>query len=80
MTIATVSSKGQITLPSEARKALGIRPHDRVVIEVRDNVILIKTPPDFFELEGFLGQALSPEEEGERMRRGIAEHVMEPRE
>jgi AbrB family looped-hinge helix DNA binding protein len=36
MSIATISSKGQITLPAQARKALGIRAHDRIRIRVAD--------------------------------------------
>lgn len=33
---ATVTSKGQITLPSAVRKTLEIRPGDRIVFEVQD--------------------------------------------
>lgn len=63
MSIATVSSKGQITLPVRARRALGIQPHDRVEIEVRGEAILVRSVPDFFALEGFLGPAKSMEDE-----------------
>ena len=35
-TAATVTAKGQVTIPAEMRRALGIRPHDRVRLEVED--------------------------------------------
>jgi AbrB family looped-hinge helix DNA binding protein len=68
VTVATVSAKGQITLPVEARRALGIKPHDRVVIEILPDGIRVAPAPDFFELRGFLGKALPPEQERRRMR------------
>ncbi len=57
MTIAAVSTKGQITLPLGLRKKLGIEPHDRVVIESVDDAIVIRPVRDFMELQGFLGPA-----------------------
>ena len=66
MAVARVSSKGQITLPAEARRAVGINPHDRVLIEVKNQEIVVKPVEDFFELEGFLGKALPRREERKR--------------
>jgi len=63
MAFTTVSSKGQITLPVQLRRKLGIRPGDRLQIEAVDDAILIRRAPDFFELEGFLGKALPRSEE-----------------
>jgi AbrB family looped-hinge helix DNA binding protein len=37
-----VSSKHQIAVPSEARRALGIRAGDRLTVEVRDGLLLLK--------------------------------------
>lgn len=37
-----VSSKHQIAVPSAARKALGIKAGDRLSVEVRGNVIVLK--------------------------------------
>jgi AbrB family looped-hinge helix DNA binding protein len=58
MTVAKVSSKGQITLPVDSRRAIGIKPGDRVLIEVKNEAIVIKPLGDFFDLKGFLGKAL----------------------
>ena len=37
MPTATVTSKGQITIPREVRQALGLRPGDRVAFRLRDD-------------------------------------------
>src|SRR5439155_26628326 len=42
VTVVRVSTRGQITLPAEARRAVGISPHDQVLIEVRDQEIVVK--------------------------------------
>ena len=43
-----VSSRNQIALPSEARKKLGIRPGDRLLVEVQDGMlVLIPQPEDY---------------------------------
>jgi AbrB family looped-hinge helix DNA binding protein len=36
-----VSSKNQISLPSEARKRLGIQPGDRLTVEIRDDALVL---------------------------------------
>ena len=49
---ATVTSKGQITLPKPVREALGLRTGDRVLFRVhRDRAVLAKVP-EFLELAG----------------------------
>ncbi|NQT53333.1 AbrB/MazE/SpoVT family DNA-binding domain-containing protein [bacterium] len=76
MSYATVSSKGQITLPAKMRRALGIKEHDRVCIEAEEDSIVIHRAPDFFELKGFLGPARSAEEEREAMMEAVSRHVL----
>jgi AbrB family looped-hinge helix DNA binding protein len=63
MSFATISSKGQITLPARSRKALGLKPHDRVSVDVKNDAIVIRPVGDFFELEGFLGKRFSDKQE-----------------
>jgi len=67
MPFSTISSKGQLTLPAEARRALGIRAGDRVLVRVQDGVIVIAPVLEFLGLKGTLGPARSPEEEREAM-------------
>ena len=57
MTYATVSSKGQITLPAGARRALGIRPRDRVIIQVDRQRIVLRAAPGILSLAGMAGRA-----------------------
>ncbi len=40
-----VSSKHQISLPSEARRRLGIEPGDRLTVEVLDDSLVLRHRP-----------------------------------
>lgn len=77
MPMATVSSKGQITIPVLARHTLGISAGSRVLLELTKDALVVRPVPDFFELEGFLGEGLPPEEERRLMAEGVARHVLE---
>ena len=59
MTFATLSSKGQLTVPAHARLALGLHPGSRVLIETLADRIVIRTPGDLLSLGGILGKAKS---------------------
>lgn len=56
MATARISSKGQITLPSAARRKLGIKPNSRVEIEVRENEIAVRRVKSISELGGCLSE------------------------
>ncbi|MFT4288801.1 AbrB/MazE/SpoVT family DNA-binding domain-containing protein [Nocardioides sp.] len=43
---ATITSKGQITLPVAARRALGLRDGQKVEVRVQGNSLVIDAPPD----------------------------------
>ena len=75
MPIATVSLKGQITLPAQLRRLAGIEPHDRVVIEAHGTGIVVTRAPDFFELKGYLGPARSKAQEKRGRLRASADHA-----
>jgi antitoxin PrlF len=40
--LGSVSSKGQITLPVEVRKRLGIKPGDKVALSIEDETLVVK--------------------------------------
>ncbi|HEY8870569.1 MAG TPA: AbrB/MazE/SpoVT family DNA-binding domain-containing protein [Candidatus Limnocylindrales bacterium] len=42
---AKVSSRNQISLPSEARKRLGIEPGDRLTVQIRDDALVLRKRP-----------------------------------
>jgi AbrB family looped-hinge helix DNA binding protein len=79
MIVATVSSKGKITLPAAVRREAGINLHDRVYIESRNGEIIIRPVPDLMTFKGFAGKTLSRETEREAMERAIADHVLKHR-
>jgi AbrB family looped-hinge helix DNA binding protein len=73
MTYATVSSKGQITLPAGARRALGLRPHDRVTIEVDRQRIVLRAAPGILNLAGTAGRAATRRDERSAAMAHVAE-------
>lgn len=54
MVTARISSKGQITLPSRARRAVGIETESRVEVDVRDGEIIIRPIKSVSEVGGML--------------------------
>lgn len=52
MSIATISSKGQITLPSQHRRKLGIGPGSKVEVSVRGDELVLRPVQSLTELHG----------------------------
>lgn len=75
MTTATVSSKSQITLPAAACRQVGIKPHDRVLVEVREGVIVIRSAPDLMDFKGALGKARPRDVEIREAARAVADRL-----
>ena len=42
MPVAVLTSKGQMTIPKEVRKALNLKPSERVIIVVEGNHAVVK--------------------------------------
>ena len=40
--IRTVTSKGQVTIPSEVRDALGVKPNSQVVVSLQEGKVVIE--------------------------------------
>lgn len=49
---ATMTSKGQLTVPKEVREALGLEAGDRVYFTVRELGAILTKSPDFQDLAG----------------------------
>jgi antitoxin PrlF len=49
---ATVTSKGQVTIPKQVRDALGIEDGDQVVFRVEGGRAVLARTPDLLELAG----------------------------
>ena len=78
MATATLTSKGQITIPIEIRKVLGLKTGDRIEIYEEENGRFVFAPRtgSIMEMEGCLaksGPALALEE----MDQAVLDHVAE---
>ncbi len=61
MAEATLSSKNQVVIPREARKALGLKPGDKLLFTVMgDRLIVIEKPKSFAAALRGLGRGLYP--------------------
>lgn len=49
---ATVTSKGQVTLPKPVRDALELKAGDRILFRVHQDRAVLAKVPDFLELAG----------------------------
>jgi AbrB family looped-hinge helix DNA binding protein len=52
--ISTVTTKGQVLIPANIRKLLGIKPADRVVFDHSDESITIKKAPTIASMYGYI--------------------------
>lgn len=60
MTTATISEKGQLTVPIDIRRELGLKPHSRVEFEVRDGEVVLRRVRTVAELAGILKDRVKP--------------------
>ena len=80
MITAQISDKGQITIPADVRRKLGLKARARVEIEIRDNTAIIKPITSILDLSGILhdrlkGKTLDWETERIEMERIVGEQV-----
>jgi AbrB family looped-hinge helix DNA binding protein len=52
MSITTVTRKGQVTIPKQVRKALGLKEKDRVAINIEGEKAVIRKVPSLLEMQG----------------------------
>ena len=78
MSVATVTSKGQVTLPLSVRKSLGIEPGDQVdFVEVPGGCMLRPRSKSLMSLYGCFGMWDGPPVTIEQMNADIAEAAAE---
>jgi AbrB family looped-hinge helix DNA binding protein len=59
MAEVTLSSKNQIVIPREARKALGLKPGDKQLVVLQgDNIIVVQKPKSYLKAIAGLGRGL----------------------
>jgi AbrB family looped-hinge helix DNA binding protein len=74
--ITTVTERGQVTIPAEVRRRLGIKPHDKVVFAIDDSQV--RLIPVSFTLESAFGSVKplnTPEDFAELSRLAKEEHA-----
>jgi AbrB family looped-hinge helix DNA binding protein len=58
--LATVTSKGQITLPVEVQRRLGLGPHDKVAFAIDTETNEVQLRPATFTLKAVFGSVTPP--------------------
>lgn len=53
--VAKISSKGQVTLPREVRKKLGLKQGDGIVFNIEDAGVTLTTPQEDNPFDAFIG-------------------------
>ncbi len=62
MAEATLSSKNQIVIPLEARRALGLKPGDKLLVVLKgDQIIILQKPRSYAAALAGLGRGLYPD-------------------
>ena len=81
MAIATVTSKGQITIPARVRHALGLETGDRVefVEQEKGQFAIVAATRSIRELKGFLQRKRNKPVSIEEMNAAIARRASESR-
>ena len=73
--VSTVTQKGQVTIPSHVRKALNIKPRDRVAFELFDGEVRLR-PIQSSLLSGYRSvEPLSRPEDFRKIRQEIEEEI-----
>lgn len=82
MALATMTSKGQVTIPKEIREKLHIKPKDRITFSVEgDHAILHAIHGDILGLKGIFKHAVKGPIDFKKLReeaeRGMAEEALQ---
>ncbi|MSQ40827.1 MAG: AbrB/MazE/SpoVT family DNA-binding domain-containing protein [Dehalococcoidia bacterium] len=73
----TVTSKGQVTIPGELRRALGIKPKDRIAFELVEGEIRLRPAKSVVEATYGVVKPISRPEDFQELRRDFKEGVAE---
>jgi AbrB family looped-hinge helix DNA binding protein len=76
MTIANVSERGQISIPSAIRKKLGINLKSKVSVEVGDHEITIRPIKSISDVEGIFRKHAKGKKASWDKAREVAEQVV----
>lgn len=75
METVIIGERGQVTIPKKLREKLGIKPKSPVVIELKENGILIK-PAVTVPLREFSDEFIRQLEKADMMKKGEKEEIL----
>jgi len=80
MTLAAISDKGQITLPVQMRRKLGIKSRSKVEVEIREGEIVIRPAKTIRDVAGIFAEYAKDKTADwhtirEQMEQAVAEEV-----
>lgn len=76
---AKITSKGQLTIPKEVRRALGIRRGDSLLFELGDGEVRVRVAREPVSFAKYVGIWREGEAEGGMSVREVNDHVRELR-
>ena len=76
---AKITSKGQLTIPKEVRRALGVRKGDSLLFEVDDDEVRVRVAREPVSFAQYMGIWREEEAEGGMSIQEVNEHVRELR-
>lgn len=71
---STITQKGQVTIPADIRRELGLLPRQKVVIIKDADGAKVKSIPDFFSLFGSVKPMRRPED-FKKMRKAFIKYI-----
>lgn len=75
METVIIGERGQVTIPKKLREKVGIKPKSPVVIEIKENGILIK-PAATVPLREFSDEFVKQLEKADMMKKGEKEEIL----
>lgn len=71
--LSSVSPKGQVTIPAEIRRALGVKPRDKIAFRLENGAVLIAPAPSPLEDSYMAVPALRPPRSWKEVEQRVAE-------
>ena len=78
--VTTITQRGQITIPVEVQRLLGVKPHDRIALTIEDGIVELRpvayTVETAFASVPPLAEAITIDEQIERAKEERAERLV----
>jgi len=71
----TVTSQGQITIPAEIRRELGLDENKKAFVEIEDKKMVLRPSTDILELEGILKDKVKKKVPYKKIREAFGDYL-----